>query len=87
VTRASCYTEFVLRNVTITLAEEVALWARKRAAEEGTSVSRLVGRMLEDEMRRRDEYWQAYETVKKIKPIKGLDASKRLKRDELYRRR
>ena len=74
----------MLKNVTITVTEEVAKWARRRAAEENTSVSKLVGRMLEDEMRRRDEYWEAFETVKKIKPIKGLDASKRLKREELY---
>jgi hypothetical protein len=77
----------VLRNVTITLSEEVARWARKTAAEEDTSVSKLVGRMLEDEMRRRDQYWQAYEGLKKIKPIKGFDASKRFKRDELHERR
>ena len=72
--------------MTITVTEEVARWARRKAADENTSVSKLVGRMLEDEMRRNDEYWKAYETSKKIKPIKGLDASKRLKRDELYTR-
>ena len=32
-----------LRNVTITLDEEVARWARVRAAEENSSVSRLDG--------------------------------------------
>ena len=74
----------MLKNVTITVTEEVARWARRQAAEQNTSVSKLVGRMLEDEMRRTDDYWKAYETIKKIKPIKGLDASKRLKRDELY---
>jgi hypothetical protein len=72
--------------MTITVSEETALWARKKAAEENTSVSKLVGRMLEEEMRRTDAYWQAFEKVKKIKPIKGFDASKRLKRDELYER-
>jgi hypothetical protein len=72
--------------MTITVREETARWARKRAAEENTSVSKLVGRMLEDEMRRTDAYWQAYEQVKKIKPIKGFDASKRLKREDLYDR-
>jgi hypothetical protein len=72
--------------MTITVTEEVARWARRKAADENTSVSKLVGRMLEDEMRRNDDYWKAYETVRKIKPIKGLDASKRLKRDELYTR-
>jgi hypothetical protein len=73
-TRTSCYTDFVLKNMTITVSEETALWARKKAAEENTSVSKLVGRMLEDEMRRTDAYWQAYERLKKIKPIKGFDA-------------
>jgi len=86
-TRASCYTDFVLKNMTITVTEEVARWARKAAAEENTSVSKLVGHMLEDEMRRRDEYWEAYEKWKKIKPIKGFDASKRLNQDELHERR
>jgi len=73
--------------MTITVSEETALWARKKAAEENTSVSKLVGRMLEEEMRRADEYWRAYERIKKIKAIPGFDASKRLKRDELYQGR
>lgn len=86
-TRTPCYTSFVLKNVTITVTEEVALWARRKAAEENTSVSKLVGRMLEDEMRKTDEYWRAYEKIKKIKPIPGFDASKRWTRAELYERR
>ena len=47
--------------MTITVREEVALWARKKAAEENTSVSRLVGRMLEGQMRLTDEYWPGEE--------------------------
>jgi hypothetical protein len=43
--------------------------------------------MLEDQMRATDQYWQAYERWKKIGPIKGFDASRRLKRDQLYDRR
>ena len=35
-----------MKNVTITLKEEVARWARIKAAEKNTSVSRLVGEML-----------------------------------------
>jgi hypothetical protein len=72
--------------MTITVSEDAARWARRKAAEENTSVSKLVGRMLEDQMRATDEYWQAYEKWKKIGPIKGFDASKRLKRDRLYER-
>jgi len=40
----------VMKNVTITLDEEVALWARIRAAERDTSVSRLVGEMLREKI-------------------------------------
>jgi hypothetical protein len=35
-----------LRNVTITLDDEVARWARAKAAEEDTPVLRLVGDVL-----------------------------------------
>ena len=80
------YTDVVLKRITITVSEEAARWARKKAAEENTSVSKLVGRMLEDQMRRTDEYWAAYEKWKKIKPIPGL-AAHRLTREEANTRR
>ncbi len=81
----SDYTEFVLRNVTITLSEEVARWARKKAAEENTSVSRLVGRMLQDQMRASDEYWKAYRRVKRIRHLR-VNAAGRLSRDDAHGR-
>jgi len=82
-----CYIDFVLKRITITVSEEAAGWARKKAAGENTSVSKLVGRMLEDQMRRDDDYWRAYEQWKKLKPIKGFDASRRLTREEANERR
>jgi hypothetical protein len=72
--------------MTITVSEEAALWARKQAAEKNTSVSKLVGQMLEDQMRRTDTYWAAYKRLKKIGPVSGVDASQRLSRDEIYER-
>lgn len=48
-----------MKNITITLDEEVARWARLRAAERETSVSRLVGEMLREKMMEE----QAYETA------------------------
>ncbi len=83
----SCYTEFVLKNVTITLSEEAALWARKKAAEENMSVSKLVGAILERQMKMSDEYWLAYERWKKLGSIPGVDASGRLSRDKAHERR
>lgn len=39
-----------LRNVTITLEEDVAQWARIEAARQDTSVSRLLGEILKELM-------------------------------------
>ena len=39
-----------MKNVTITLEEDVARWARIRAAERDTSVSRFVGELLRERM-------------------------------------
>ena len=83
----SCYTGFVLKNMTITVTDQVAHWARKKAAEENTSVSRLVGRMLENEMRLSDDYWRAYRRWRKIGSIQGIDAAGRMSRDQAHARR
>jgi hypothetical protein len=40
-----------VKNVTVTLEERVAKWARLRAAELNTSVSRFLSALLEDAMR------------------------------------
>jgi hypothetical protein len=77
----------VLRKITITLSEEAALWGRRKAADGDTSVSKLVGRMIENQMRQTDAYWAAYERWKKLKPIPGLAAAKRLTREALQARR
>ena len=45
-----------MKNVTITLDEEVARWARIKAAKQETSVSRLVGEMLKEHMQSEDAY-------------------------------
>ena len=54
-TRKSCYTETVsstrrLRNVTVTLEENVAQWARIEAARQDISVSRLLATLLKERM-------------------------------------
>jgi len=45
-----------LRNVTVTLEEPVARWARIEAARKETSVSRLLGEILKERMLRNDVY-------------------------------
>ena len=78
---------FVLRNLTITVSEEVALWARRKAAEKNTSISKLVGEMLESQMRLTDEYRRAYQAWREISDLPGIDADARSSRDKIHERR
>ena len=56
-TRNPCCTKFVaMRNVTITLSDEVARWARVWAAEHDTSVSRILGDLLAQRMEEERSY-------------------------------
>jgi predicted HicB family RNase H-like nuclease len=48
----------VSKKVTITLTEDVAQWLQKKAAEEKTSVSKLVARTLEAQMPMGENYWR-----------------------------
>ncbi len=48
-----------MKNVTVTMEDSVAEWARLEAARRNTSVSRLVGEMLADKMRHDDAYERA----------------------------
>ena len=48
-----------MKNLTITVDDGVLEWARIEAAKRNTSVSRLVGEMLAEKMRRDDAYGQA----------------------------
>lgn len=81
-----CYTDFVLKNMTITVSEDAARWARRKAAEENTSVSKLVGGMLERQMRLSDDYWKAYERWKRVS-IPGIASGRPLTREEAHERR
>jgi hypothetical protein len=73
--------------VTIKISDQAALWARKRAAEENTSVSRLVGEMLERQMRLTDDYWRAFEHWKSSRPLAADGATERMSRAEVHERR
>lgn len=46
----------VVKNVTMTLEEDVARWAWIMAAKRNTSVSRLVGELLRDKMLEEQNY-------------------------------
>ena len=48
-----------MKNVTVTMEDSVADWARLEAARRNTSVSRLIGEMLGEKMRHDDAYERA----------------------------
>ena len=77
-----------MRNVTITLDEEVAKWARVWAAEHDTSVSRMVGELVREKMQHEDAYLKAYAEWKATRHIKwNISDGKPLpKREEIYTR-
>jgi hypothetical protein len=50
-----------LKNVTVTLDPEAARWARIEAAKRDTSVSRLLGELIEREMEGHEAYRAAME--------------------------
>jgi Family of unknown function (DUF6364) len=76
-----------MKNVTITLDETVARWARIRAAERNTSVSRLVGELLQEKMQEERDYQLAMEHFLAQKPqILRKAGTKLPKREELHDR-
>jgi len=78
---------FVMKNVTITLDEEVARWARIRAAEKDTSVSRLVGKMLREKMTQEQAYRAAKQQYFSQRPKKlKKPGTQYPHREELYER-
>ena len=58
----------VMKNVTVTLEEPVAHWARVWAAEHDTSLSRMLGQMLRDRMNENREYERAMEEFLQTQP-------------------
>lgn len=74
-----------LRNVTITLEETVARWARVEAARKDISVSRLLAGILKERMREKDEYDGAMRRALARKPFLKTDGHY-LSREEVHDR-
>jgi hypothetical protein len=74
-----------MKNVTVTMEDSVADWARMEAARRNTSVSRLVGELLAEKMRHDDAYERAMKEALKFEsiPFEGPY----LTRDEIYAER
>lgn len=74
-----------LRNLTITVTDEVARWARLKAAHGNKSVSRMVGEMLTGTMREEEGYERAMEQFLAAKPGR-ISNGRYPSRDEIHER-
>jgi len=74
-----------MKNVTVTMEDAVADWARMEAARRNTSVSRLVGEVLAEKMRHDDAYERAMREALEFKSW-GASTSPYMTRDEIYTR-
>jgi plasmid stability protein len=76
-----------MKNVTITLDEQTAAWARVYAAQHGKSVSRLIGEMLRERMQERRAYDEAMQCYLGKQPVRLKSGNAGYpKREELYDR-
>ncbi len=76
-----------MKNITITLPEDVARWLRVKAAENERSVSKWLAELLESMQRQEDEYEVAMKRYLAMKPRKMTWLNgRRPTREELYDR-
>lgn len=75
-----------MKNVTITLDEEVAGWARVWAARRNMSVSRVVGDLLKRLMLEEEGYEAAQKQFLARKPVPLKRKGRYPKREDLYDR-
>jgi hypothetical protein len=73
------------RNVTVTLDQETARWARVSAARADQSVSQFLGKLLEARKREEEGYERAQRRALSRKPILTSD-SRYAGREELHER-
>jgi len=74
-----------LRNITLTLEEEVARWARIEAAKQDMSVSRFLADILKQRMATQDGYAKAMRRALARKPFLKTDG-RYLSREEAHDR-
>jgi hypothetical protein len=75
-----------MKNVTITLDEETARWARIEAAHRDMSVSRLIGELLHEHMRAQTTYEEAMQRYLARTPTVLKATGRYPTREELHNR-
>jgi ferritin len=77
-----------MKNVTISLDERVARWARVKAAEQDKSLSRFLADVLAEQMNEDSDSREFLETFRSVKPVRLRGAGEKLpRREELYDRK
>ncbi len=77
-----------MRNITVSVPDEIYRAARTKAAEQDTSVSALVKRFLENLGAGEEDYQRREKLQAEVMAsIECFDASDRMNRDEIHARR
>ncbi len=75
-----------MKNLTITADERVVRWAKIRAAQQETSVSRMVGEMLRERMEQEEGYEEAMRRFLATKPAVLSRSGRYPTREEIHDR-
>jgi hypothetical protein len=76
-----------MKNITITLDEQTAKWAREQAATQGLSLSRYVGEVLRKQLPKAQSYERAMKEFLSQEPwLLRRPGEKLPTRDEIYDR-
>jgi hypothetical protein len=77
-----------MKNVTVSLKENVAHWARVKAAEQDKSLSKFLGELLEERMSHESDYEAARRRFMRGKPFAFRDPGEKIPtRDEIHDRK
>jgi hypothetical protein len=76
-----------MKNITVTLDEKTAAWARVYAARRNMSLSRFLGELLHEKMSESREYENAMRRFLGVKPKKLSDGEPYPSREEIYDRK
>ena len=76
-----------MKNITVTLDEKTAAWAKVYAARRNQSLSRFLGELLHEKMRESREYETAMRRFWAIGPKNLSDGKPYPPRDEIYERK
>jgi hypothetical protein len=78
---------FTMKNITLTLDEKTAAWARVYAAAQNKSLSRFVGELLDRRMKESREYDEAMRQYLSKKPSRlNREIAPYANREELHER-